>query len=463
MPHTPSLNARLTAVAALALVACGAAAFSLLLLGRSGNQQRLARAEQLATNSVERLRAGRLRPLERGRGVRSGVLSAQGFSLEGPMPPAVAREAIGSISSDEVSTATREKDGALTVGAALRDEQGRVLWAVAVAPVGAKQPLLRLVVLVLALSGLASAALAIRTARSVRDGARVLNDGISRLETDLGAPIDTPAVLELATVAERVRLMAAALVRAQSERATMASQLAANERLAALGRIAAGVAHEVRNPLASMKLRVDLAGRNRAVPDEVREDLTVLSAEIARLDRLVADLLALSRKSPSSVKREPRSLGELVRKRAAMLEPWADEKNVAIEVSGDAVAPIDEDAVARAIDNLLRNAVEASPRGAAVRAVIQSRNNTHEIKVMDQGQGVPRERERELFEPFFTTKGNGTGLGLALARATAESHGGTVTYRREGAQTVFALYVAGSTQPWQPSSSSTTNAAYAKG
>lgn len=444
MPRTPSLNARLTAVAALALVACGAAAISLWLLGRSGHEQRLARAENAVTNAVERARSGRVGRGERPRLVRSGTLSAQGFVLEGPRPPPVAMLAIGRISGDDVAIATHEGEGIVTVSAALRDDDGRVFWAVSAAPMGQRQPLLRLVVLVLALSGLASAVLAVRTARGVRDGARSLTEGIARLEGDLGASIETPAVRELAMVSERVRVMAAALLRAQQERASLEAQLAAKERLASLGRVSAGVAHEVRNPLASMKLRVDLAQRNDAVPAEVREDLQELSSEIARLDRLVADLLSLSKKSAAPDARVRASLGELVRKRASLLEPWADEKNVAIEVEGDASATIEADAIARAVDNLLRNAVEASPRGKTVRVSVRERGATREVRVFDEGAGVPAERSKELFEPFFTTKGEGTGLGLALARATAEAHGGTVSYQREHGATVFTLSVAGS-------------------
>jgi signal transduction histidine kinase len=444
MPRAPSLNARLVAVAALALVACGAAAFSLALLGASGREQRRARAENAATHAVERMRAGRVRVTQRPRMGRSGVLSAQGEVLEGAPPPPVAVRAIEMISGEEVAIATSEGEAILTVAAALRDEDGRVFWAMSAAPTGPRQPLLRLVVLVLALSGLASAVLAVRTARGVRDGARALAEGIARLEGDLSAPIETPAVRELAMVSDRVRVLAAALLRAQWTRASLEAQLAAKERLASLGRLSAGVAHEVRNPLASMKLRVDLARRNDAVPAEVREDLQALSAEIARLDRLVVDLLSLSRKSASPEARAFASLGELVRERAALLEPWADEKNVAIELEGDAGARIERDAIARAVDNLLRNAVEASPRGRAVRVTVTARGAVCEVHVRDEGAGVSPEREKELFEPFFTTKGDGTGLGLALARATAEAHGGGVRYRRERDATVFTLSVAGS-------------------
>jgi signal transduction histidine kinase len=438
-----SLNARLAAIALLALVACGAALVALSILRRTGEAQRIARAEWSASGAVERLRAGRMRPADRARGVRGGALSAQGFVLEGAPPPPIARRAIAGIAlTDEVSTVTSDGDEFVSAAAAVRDEQGRVLWAVASAPRGRQQPLLKLAVLVLALAGVASAAVAMRAAKSVRDGARSLSDGIDRLGADLGAPIETPSVRELASVAERVRLLAAALVRAQAERDSLTRRLAERDRLASLGRVAAGVAHEVRNPLASMKLRVDLARRSEGVTDSLREDLLEVSSEIARLDRLVADLLVLSRtKAPT---RANASLGALVRKRAELLQPWADEHNVAIEVEGEASASVDHDAIARAVDNLLRNAVQASPRGRTVLARVRSLDaqGLATITVIDEGAGVPKERERELFEPFFTTRSEGTGLGLALAKATAEAHGGELTYAREQQQrTVFTLSV----------------------
>ncbi|MBL8683114.1 MAG: hypothetical protein JNK05_28360 [Myxococcales bacterium] len=440
MPR-PSLNARLATIAALALIACGASVLALSLLNRSGAEQRSARAEQQASASVLRLRSGRPVVMRGRRGGRMGVLSPQGYVLEGPPPPPAAQRAISTITDvDDVATSTRDEEGELHAAAALRDEHGRVFWAMSIVNTPPRQPLLRLAVLVLALSGLASAVLAVRTARAVRDGARSLSNSVDRLSKSLASPVDTPDVDELAAVADRVKLMAAALVMAQSERDSLTRELAAQERLAALGRMSAGVAHEVRNPLASMKLRVDLARRGDGLSPDVRSDLDELSSEIARLDRLVVDLLALSRARP--LERKSQSLAAIAKKRASLLEPWADEKNVAIEVEGDATASVDEDQLARAIDNLVRNAVEASPRGRSVRVCVARRGALTEITVRDLGPGVAKERAKELFEPFFTTKSYGTGLGLALARATAEAHGGTLSYRREGIETVFALTVA---------------------
>jgi signal transduction histidine kinase len=104
------------------------------------------------------------------------------------------------------------------------------------------------------------------------------------------------------------------------------------------------------------------------------------------------------------------------------------------------------DAIARAVDNLLRNAVEAAPAGTGVRVEVSAGNSgpgatapLASITVIDEGPGVPGERAGELFEPFFTTKPEGTGLGLALSRAIAASHGGSLEYRHQGGQTHFVL------------------------
>jgi signal transduction histidine kinase len=123
------------------------------------------------------------------------------------------------------------------------------------------------------------------------------------------------------------------------------------------------------------------------------------------------------------------------------LAPWAKERRVAIGVKGAARAAVEADAVARALDNLLRNAVEASPEGGAVEVEIASEGAEARITVSDAGAGVDDKRRGELFEPFFTTKPDGSGLGLALSRAVAVAHGGSVLYSREASRTRFTLTV----------------------
>jgi signal transduction histidine kinase len=114
-------------------------------------------------------------------------------------------------------------------------------------------------------------------------------------------------------------------------------------------------------------------------------------------------------------------------------------RGVSLACRGEATASCDSDSLSRAVDNLLRNAVEASPRGAQVEVAVDGTAGRACVSVDDRGKGVEAERAAELFEPFFTTKPDGTGLGLAISRAIARAHGGELTYAREGALTRFCL------------------------
>jgi signal transduction histidine kinase len=285
----------------------------------------------------------------------------------------------------------------------------------------------------------ATTAYAIQT---VTRGAAALRGSLAALADDLSAPIPRPKLRELSDVADGIARLAENLKRAHAEEERLGGQLAQQERLAALGRVVAGVAHEVRNPLASIKLRLDLAAAGGSLSAAAEKAIANASSEIMRLDRLVADLLVVAGRSTGP--REASSLGALARVRVEALAPWSAERGVTVEVSGDASAPIHADSVARALDNLLRNAIEASPRGGSVTVRVASRlPEGASVTVEDRGKGVTPERVPELFEPFFTTKSDGTGLGLAISRAIARQHGGDVIYSRAREVTCFELSFAG--------------------
>jgi signal transduction histidine kinase len=298
----------------------------------------------------------------------------------------------------------------------------------------------RWIVVLLSSATLLLFAAAVHALVTLKRGTAELHGSLTALAKDLDAPVPRPAVRELAAVADGIRELAQSLARAKQEEERLGNELEQQQRLAALGRVAAGVAHEVRNPLASIKLRLDLAAAGAILPPIVEGAIGHASSEIARLDRLVADLLVVSGRAVGS--KTPASIGALVRARADALAPWAKERDVTFYVEGDARATIDADSLSRAVDNFLRNAVEASPKGGRVRAAVERRGAHVAVRVEDEGAGVSVARATELFEPFFTTKPDGTGLGLAISRAIARAHGGDATYAREGKVTRFELTLA---------------------
>ncbi|MEP6655046.1 MAG: HAMP domain-containing sensor histidine kinase [Myxococcales bacterium] len=318
---------------------------------------------------------------------------------------------------------------------------GNVAWTAYLVPPPQWLRTWQIIVVALALATGLLATAAINAVFTVKRGAAALTGALDGLASDLNTPVPRPRLRELSDVADGIARLGQRLAQAREVHEGMARELAMKDRLAALGRVVAGVAHEVRNPLASIKLRLDLAaGAGSPLPPAAEEAIAHASGEITRLDRMVADLLVVA--SPGLGPRQSVALGALVRARVESLAPWSDLRGVDIRVEGDAAAPIDVDAVARAVDNLVRNAVEASPSGGHVEVSVRESELLAVIAVADHGPGVPAERTQELFEPFFTTKPDGTGLGLAICRSIARAHGGEVTFSRRGDATCVELTVA---------------------
>jgi signal transduction histidine kinase len=246
--------------------------------------------------------------------------------------------------------------------------------------------------------------------------------------------------------------MAARLSAGRARERDLAGELAREQRLAALGRVAAGIAHEVRNPLAGMKLRLDLLKREGGLSAQARDDVTVCLGEVARLDRLVESLMSVGRtknKRSASV-----DLAALVDARVSAIAPAAGKKRLRIAREGSAVVMSEPDALAAALENLLRNAIDASEVEGAVRVKIEARPEGVALTVEDEGPGIPEDRVHELFEPFFTTKPDGTGLGLWMSRLLLEARGAALSYHREGGRTCMRIVFSARTitgGAWQPS------------
>lgn len=437
-----SFRRRLLAIAALNVVFCGAAIAALLLLARATAAEHTAHARDNVLREVEGLRAvleDVPPPLRPRNGRHSGELQS-GYTPEAAATseaPIVADAVSQALAVGSTVVLLRTDDGIPVFAAAAPVRGGGAVFASQRVIAGPETRGLRDVVVVLALLSFGLVVSALRTLTAVERGVSSIRGSLAALACDLRAPVDRPQLRELGEVASGVEALAKELERAQGERERLTRELADRERLAALGRVAAGVAHEVRNPLAAMKLRADLARTGGEATPSIARDLEDIASEIARLDRLVGDLLMVAgrRAGPKT----DADVGELVARRAELLEPWAKERGVSLGASGHGRRPVDADAIARAVDNLLRNAVEASPRDGRVLVRVGDEGGRLRIEVTDAGPGVPPQREQELFEPFFTTKPDGTGLGLALARAVAKAHEGTLTYRRAGDETEFTL------------------------
>jgi signal transduction histidine kinase len=205
-------------------------------------------------------------------------------------------------------------------------------------------------------------------------------------------------------------------------------ELAERERLAALGRMAATVAHEIKNPLSAIKSIAQVMREDESLRNEYERDLGLIIGETDRLSQSVTQLLSFARKeSPAG---QPLSVDELVRSVADLFRANAREQGIAIdcevnvqaELAGRSVAAIRD-----ALSNLVLNALQATPQGGRVAMSAVAANGDLVISVQDSGSGVPADLRERIWEPFFTTRQRGTGLGLAIVRKRVQEIGGSAS------------------------------------
>jgi hypothetical protein len=242
------------------------------------------------------------------------------------------------------------------------------------------------------------------------------------------------------------------LADARRESEDMAVRMARAERLASLGRVAAGVAHEIRNPIAAARLQ----GENALAGDDARRRAAIgdMLGQIDRLDALVGELLAMTQRvKPKPVRVE---LAAFLAEQAGRHKDTAAAKALTIMIRGaDGAAWVDPSVVGRILDNLLTNAIRHAPERGTVILAAEREAGLLTVTVEDTGTGVPPEMAERLFEPFVTSRADGTGLGLAIARELADAHGGRLVLRRRGGKeagngAVFALTLP-QEEPWPPS------------
>ncbi len=209
-------------------------------------------------------------------------------------------------------------------------------------------------------------------------------------------------------------------------------QLAAKARMAFLGEMAARIAHNVKNPLSSMKTIVQLLEEDSSLPERARQDCRLVTSEIDRLNQNIGQVLRYAK--PARDTDRPADLGETIQRILTLTRPEAERREVKLEFSPlkepCAVAG-GEEAASDILSNLVVNALEASPPGSTVRIRVANGAGTGtpvELSVEDEGPGIPAEEREKIFQPFFTTRPGGTGLGLAIVARRAEEIGGSVDY-----------------------------------
>lgn len=207
-------------------------------------------------------------------------------------------------------------------------------------------------------------------------------------------------------------------------------ELARQESLAAMGMMAAGLAHEIRTPLSIVRGSAEMLGRNVDGGTREQELLSFIMDETGRLTRLVNDLLTFAR--PRDPELEPVDLAAVTKEVVRAMRREYETDRIGLEAELPA-APIrgDTDQLHQLVLNLLANARNASASGTTVRVSTAVEDGDVVLRVADQGKGIPADELEEIWTPFFTTGGGGTGLGLPIVRRIVESHGGTIGLESE--------------------------------
>ena len=222
-------------------------------------------------------------------------------------------------------------------------------------------------------------------------------------------------------------------LRDTGSRAEIQDQIDTTTKLAAIGRLMSGVAHEVKNPLNAMVLQLEvLKARLGDEGEKVKPQVEILAAEIRRLDRVVKTFLDFTR--PVEIHPVDAELAPLVREVFALAEPQARNNNVQLILAGDGATPpvrVDRDLIKQALLNLVLNGCQAMPNGGELTITPHAMPNAVEIEIRDSGVGIPPEAQKRIFSLFYTTKPGGTGIGLAMAFRVVQLHNGSIDFTSE--------------------------------
>jgi signal transduction histidine kinase len=285
----------------------------------------------------------------------------------------------------------------------------------------------------LGIAALSCVILTMLIVRNLQRGVKKIETGLENLELNLDSQIPTAHDPdEIQRIVQGINRLGGTLQKNIQRERQVEQQLRHSERLAALGRLVAGVAHEVRNPLATIRLRVQMC-QQRAENAEVQESFSIALEEIQRLDGIVNRLLSFG--EPMNLHKEAANIGQLVLSRLDNFRERTRHSGIRIDIETadrDKLLPVDRGRIAQVFDNVIQNAMEAmAGSGGTLQIRVRPVTSTGGssgicVEFTDSGEGINEDVINRIFDPFFTTKPSGTGIGLSICHDLVQAHGGTI-------------------------------------
>jgi signal transduction histidine kinase len=322
----------------------------------------------------------------------------------------------------------RGKHDLIVISAVFETGEGVASWAMKRLP-GQAEPAQRtesILLAALVAAALLGAAGVLATGVGLNRGIAQITSGLTTLQRNF-----QPA---LPVRRDELGRISAAINEMAQTRSRLEAEVRREDRARTVGRMIGRIAHEMRNPLNSIRLALQMLAQRQQENRLHSDDFRMVIEEVDRMNRLLSDLLAFQQPRPPKI--APCAIGPVLKECTQLVTPQALKQGVALVMTGDPkqTALFDEEYFRQIIANLILNAVEVSQSGERVDVCSTAFNGTVSIEVSDQGPGLSPDQQEHLFEPFYTTKTTGHGLGLAISRELAQSMGGTLSFRPEPAR-----------------------------
>ena len=272
----------------------------------------------------------------------------------------------------------------------------------------------------------------------IRKGAEVIGKG------GFGYQVPVASHDEIGELAQTFNQMAIQLKESFESIQKSQERIIQAEKLSSLGQLSARLAHELKNPLTSIKMILQAILDGSPTPEMTKEDAEVILKEVKRLDAILTQFLSFAK--PPRLELRPLNLGHVIEEVLSLMKTKFDRSRVRVsqEISGLPEIKGDYEKMTQVLINLLHNSIQAMPEGGKLEIRVQEIFDDNQrrvlLRVEDSGQGIPEEYRKKVFDPFFTTKEGGTGLGLSIVYSIIKEHHGSIELESQvGKGTVFAI------------------------